>query len=134
MVLKEKLKIKEKEEKKFICDKCNQNFNNLKSIKNHLHNDCRPSIKSNNIYTFPKTTLCPSVELDFSHPVKEIAWVIQRTDIGLRSSPTDQDFTYGNDWFNYSCFKSRNKNIVKDPFETSNLMFNGQERNIHLYL
>jgi hypothetical protein len=87
-------------------------------------------VQYNNIYTFPKTTLCPSFELDFSHPVKEIIWVIQRSDINSRSNPSDQDFTYGNDWFNYSCFKSRIRNIVKDPFETANLMFNGQERTI----
>jgi len=57
MVLNEKLKIEGKKEKKFICDKCNQNFHNLDSIKNHLQNDCRPSIKSNNIYTFKTDTL-----------------------------------------------------------------------------
>jgi len=40
-----------------ICDKCDKTFKNLDDIKNHLENDCRPSIKSNNIYTFKTDTL-----------------------------------------------------------------------------
>jgi len=87
-------------------------------------------VQYNNIYSYQKSNLTPSVELDFSHPVKEIVWVIQRSDINLRSVTGDTDYTYGNDWFNYSCFKSRNRNIVKDPFEVANLMFNGQERSM----
>lgn len=48
---------KKTEEKKCICDKCNKTFKNLEDIKNHLQNECRPSIKSNNIYTFKTDTL-----------------------------------------------------------------------------
>ena len=98
-------------------------------VKNsHLY--LAEQVQYNNIYSFQKTNSSPSVELDFSHPVKEIIWVIQRSDINLRSVQGDIDFTFGNDWFNYSCFKSRNRNIVKDPFEIANLMFNGQERSM----
>lgn len=96
--------------------------------KSHLY--LAEQVQYNNIYSFQKSNLNPSIDLNFSHPVKEVAWVIQRTDINQRSAQGDTDFTYGNDWFNYSCFKSRNRNIVKDPFETANLMFNGQERSI----
>lgn len=46
-----------KGKKKFICDKCNKNFCNLELIKEHCKNECRPSIKSNNIYTFKTDTL-----------------------------------------------------------------------------
>ena len=42
--------------KKFICDKCDKTFNNLEKIKEHVKNDCRPSIKSNNVYTFKTDT------------------------------------------------------------------------------
>ena len=45
------------EAKKCICDKCNKKFKNLEDIKNHLKDDCRPSIESNNIYTFKSDTL-----------------------------------------------------------------------------
>jgi len=48
---------KEKQEKKFTCDKCNKNFNTLQNITDHVKNDCRPSIKSNNIYRFKTITL-----------------------------------------------------------------------------
>jgi len=53
----ENKKNKENENKKFICDKCNKNFLNLEKIKEHCKNECRPSIKSNNIYTFKTNTL-----------------------------------------------------------------------------
>jgi uncharacterized C2H2 Zn-finger protein len=42
--------------KKFTCDKCNKNFKNLDEIKNHTTNDCKPSLKSNNIYKFKVDT------------------------------------------------------------------------------
>lgn len=42
--------------KKFICDKCNKNFTSLDDISNHSKNDCRPSIKSNNVYKFKTDT------------------------------------------------------------------------------
>jgi len=54
------------ENKKFICDKCNKNFCNLELIKEHCINDCRPSIKSNNIYTFKTDTLGKIKYKDFN--------------------------------------------------------------------
>jgi len=51
------IKIKKNQEKKCICDKCNKEFKNLEDITTHLKDDCRPSIKSNNIYTFKSDTL-----------------------------------------------------------------------------
>jgi len=45
-----------KSEKNFICDKCHKGFNNLDDIKDHSENDCRPSVKSNNIYKFKSET------------------------------------------------------------------------------
>jgi hypothetical protein len=98
--------------------------------ENHLY--LIEQLQFNNIASFVKNTTSPMVDLLFNHPVKEIAWVIQRNDIHKRSNDNDQDFTFGNDWFNYSCFKSRIKNIIKDPFETAYLIFNGQERSCPL--
>jgi len=42
--------------KKFICDKCNLSFFNLEKITEHSKNDCRPSVKANNIYKFKTET------------------------------------------------------------------------------
>jgi len=54
--LEKEIKIEKHDIKKFICDKCNKNFNSLDDISNHSKNDCRPSIKSNNIYKFKTDT------------------------------------------------------------------------------
>ena len=51
--------------KKFICDKCNKNFNSLGDISNHSKNDCRPSLKSNNVYTFKTDTFGKNKYKDF---------------------------------------------------------------------
>jgi hypothetical protein len=85
-------------------------------------------VQYNNPFFYSKNAMSSIVDLNFSHPIKEIIWMIQRSDIGDRSSEGDIDFSYGNDWFNYSCFKSRVKNIIKDPFELGYLLFNGQAR------
>jgi protein-arginine kinase activator protein McsA len=54
--LEKEIKIEKHDIKKFICDKCNKNFNSLDDISNHSKNDCRPSIKSNNVYKFKTDT------------------------------------------------------------------------------
>lgn len=94
--------------------------------ENHLY--LIEQVQYNNPSFYVKNTVSPMVDLNFNHPVKEIVWVIQRADINQRSNESDPDFSYGNDWFNYSCFKSRIKNVIKDPFESAYLLFNGQPR------
>ena len=37
-------------------------------------------------------------------------------------------FTYGNDWFNFSTFKSNYSSIKKDSFKSFKLQLNGQDR------
>jgi hypothetical protein len=99
--------------------------------ENHLY--LIEQVQFNNETYFAKNTSSPIVDLQLNHPVKEIVWVLQRTDINKRSNENDQsnaDFSYGNDWFNYSCFKSRTKNTIIDPFETAYLLLNGQNRSI----
>lgn len=100
------------------------------ALENHLY--LIEQVQYNNELFFAKNTTCPVVDLNFSFPVKELVWVVQRTDTIKRSEDNDSDFTYGNDWFNFSCFKSRTKNIIKDPFENGYLLFNGQNRSTPL--
>lgn len=50
-----------KEEQKGIvnitCDKCNFKCTDIKLLKEHNKNECRPSVNSNNIYKFKANTL-----------------------------------------------------------------------------
>ena len=98
--------------------------------ENHLY--LIEQVQYNNPSFFVKNTRSPMIDLNFNHPAKEVVWVVQREDIGKRSKDIDVDFSYGNDWFNYSCYRSRIKNIIKDPFDSAYLMFNGQNRSAPL--
>ena len=43
-----------------------------------------------------------NVDMQFNYLIKEIIWVIQRNDVLTRSNDDDEDFSYGNDTFNFS--------------------------------
>jgi hypothetical protein len=77
---------------------------------------------------FNKQIKCPTVDMDVLHPVTSVYWAAKRTDTLQRSSSKDPDFTYGNDRFNYSCFRSRAKNTIQDPFKTCQLVLDGDPR------
>mgnify|MGYP003969340509 FL=1 len=77
---------------------------------------------------FSQSTMLPVTDLNYSQATKSIYWAVQRSDIHERSTADDADFTYGNDHFNYSCYKTRYKNIIKDPFKEGNLSLNGEDR------
>jgi hypothetical protein len=96
------------------------------AVENHLY--LIEQIQYNNEIFFSKNSSTAIIDLNFNFPVKEIVWVLQRSDISDRSDDNDPDFSLGNDWFNFSCFKSRTKSIIKDPFESAYLIFNGQPR------
>lgn len=80
---------------------------------------------------FNRHEKCILLDLPFSQPTKAIYWAIRRIDAMTRSNDTDKDFTYGNDWFNYSCFKSRTGQI-KDPFKSACLLLDGTTRDSEL--
>ena len=94
--------------------------------ENHLYLIEQVQKNTPSFYVHP--TSLPVVDLTFTQPVKSIYWAIQRQDMNLRSTAEDPDPTFGNDWFNYACYKTRYKNIIKDPFKTANLILNGEER------
>lgn len=96
------------------------------AVENHLY--LIEQVQYNNPTSFVKNTSSPMVDLNFNQPVKEIVWVVQRNDVCKRSIEGDPDFSYGNDQFNFSCYKSRIKNIIKDPFDSAYLLFNGNAR------
>ena len=70
-----------------------------------------------------------NMQLDLYHPCKELIWVIQRADVYNRSSSeSDSDFTYGNDWFNYSTVKTNFTHNIKDTFVSAKLQLDGKDR------
>ncbi len=97
------------------------------SSKNHLY--LIEQIQSNGDYYFSKANKNPIIKLNFFHPIKEVVWAIQRADTLVRSeSDDDEDFTFGNDWFNYSNTKNFSSAGVVDIFDTALLQFNGTDR------
>ena len=88
-------------------------------------------IQYNGDYYYQKFNKNPIIKLNFFHPVKEIVWAIQRTDALIRSEIDDEfneDFTYGNDWFNFSNNLNFSSAGVVDIFDTATFQFNGQDR------
>lgn len=77
---------------------------------------------------FSQNTREAMVDLNYGQPTKSVYWAIQRSDVLQKSLTKDSEFTYGNDLFNYSCYKSRQKNTIKDTFNEGSLLLDGQDR------
>jgi len=102
-------------------------YNEL-TCNNHLY--LIEQVQKSGPIQYNRNVNMPTFEMDFTQPVKAIYWAVKRQDSNRRSRADDPDFTYGNDWYNYSCFKSRNKNIVIDPIESAQILLNGEERDM----
>ncbi len=86
-------------------------------------------VQSNGDYYFQKSNKSPIIKLNFYHPVKEIVWAIQRADVLIRDDDENaEDFSYGNDWFNFTNNKNISSSKLVDIFDTAQLQFNGQDR------
>ena len=98
------------------------------SEKNHFY--LIEQVQSNGDYYFHQNNKNPIIKLNFFHPVKEVVWAVQRSDVLIRSEndDDDEDFTYGNDWFNYSNTKNFSSAGIVDIFDTAILQFNGNDR------
>lgn len=96
---------------------------------NHLY--LIEQIQKNGPYFFNGNVQKPDIDICLKQPVKSLYWAIRRSDSNQVSTDKD-DPSYGNDWYNYSCFKSRAKNTIIDPFDTCVWYFNGDSREIEL--
>lgn len=85
-------------------------------------------LQYNNGVSFNKSITNPTIDLNFNHPIKELIWIIQRNDISEKSLENDSSFSYGNDWYNYSIYKSRLVNTITDTFKTFKIQLNGNDR------
>ena len=80
--------------------------------------------------TCPVIGSSATIDLYFNHPVKELVWVMQRSDV---TGPPDgvypgTNYPSGNDWFNFSTFQTRNTTIIEDTFDDGFIQFNGIDR------
>jgi hypothetical protein len=80
--------------------------------------------------SFNKNTSCAYLDVRLNNPCKELIWVIQRCDVGERSDGDvcDDDFSYGNDWFNFSTSRSGRQAGVEETFKEGNLQLDGVNR------
>ena len=79
--------------------------------------------------SFRKTAKTPRIKLHFYHPIKELVWVIQRSDVTTSVKDSDSDGyndTYGNDWFNFT--KSLKWDDNSDFFDSARLTLDRSER------
>jgi len=70
-------------------------------------------------------TLTRKINLNFSHPVKEIMWVYNSTNTYNSGLSPSQYPVSGNDYFNYELASPL---AGEDPFTTAKLQINGQDR------
>ena len=87
-------------------------------------------LQYNGDYQYEKFDESLDIKLNFSHPIKEIVWAIQRTDVlkrSLTNDVNDSNFTYGNDLFNFSN-SLNSSNSLPDIFDSAVFKFNDQDR------
>lgn len=99
------------------------------SFANESHYYLIEQLQYNGDYQYEKLSEDPIINLHFFHPVKEIIWTMQRTDVLERSysnNINDNDFTYGNDLFNFS--NSLDHSDSNDIFDSAVFQFNGEDR------
>ena len=71
-----------------------------------------------------------NIPINFNHPIKELIWILKRTDIGeFKTDPCNCNniISYGNDWFNFSDTIGTIHGF-DDTFKSANLLLNGSER------
>lgn len=72
-----------------------------------------------------------NVNLDYlNHPVKELIWILQRTDVTGKPQGLFPNSYYpiGNDWFNYSTLQIPNTKFKEETFKKAKITFNGVDR------
>jgi hypothetical protein len=80
--------------------------------------------------SFDCSVIYNNIDFYFTHPTKEIIWIMQRNDV--TNSPNGvfagTNYPIGNDWFNYSSYKCRATSRTRDPYDCAVLQFNGENR------
>ena len=97
-------------------------------FKNENHLYLIEQVHQNCVSHFGHNARDVMVDLNYAQPTKAVYWAIQRADVRKKSLKKDSDFTYGNDIYNYSCYKSRHKSSIKDTFNEASISLDGQDR------
>jgi hypothetical protein len=66
---------------------------------------------------------------NFNHPVKELIWIVQRTDVDSVDIPSS---VYGNDWLNYTTELGTPSGTVIDTFSRFKLKLDNHDRTLDL--
>lgn len=71
-----------------------------------------------------------NIDLNFNHPIKELVWVVQRTDVKdiIVNNTGKQVLHSGNDWFNYRPSLLHHTDAQQETFSTAVLYMNGMQR------
>ena len=72
-----------------------------------------------------------NIDLNFNHPVKELIWLVQRTDILGPSNgtwPNDCSYPIGNDHFNFTTSRIPRLSKSQETFACAQIQFSGVDR------
>jgi hypothetical protein len=89
-------------------------------------------VQSNIDNSYSKSNNPINLSFDLNNLVKSLYWVVQRSDVIIQqdineNSPDPYKFRNGNDWFNYSVYRSR-KTPMFETIDNASIYFNGMLR------
>lgn len=90
----------------------------------HPHSYLIEQLQYKESNSLPRRAAAANISLEFNHPIKEIVWIVQRSDVGERNV---SDEIYGNDWFNFSLALGDPEEVI-DTFFQAKLVINNEDR------
>jgi len=78
----------------------------------------------------PVKSMSTHIDFNFNHPIKELIWILQRTDAVIAPNGTFPCSTYpiGNDWTNFTPYLNRAKAQNSETFKSAVIKFNDTDR------
>ena len=101
-----------------------------KSFAQKEHEYLIEQIQHSTHFSFSTASGQTNIPINFNHPIKELIWILKRTDIGeykVDPCACNNIISYGNDWFNFSD-KVGVIHGFDDTFEDAVLLLNGSQR------
>ena len=101
-----------------------------KSFAQKEHEYLIEQVQHSTHFSFSTSSGQTNIPINFNHPIKELIWILKRTDIGdFKTDPCNCNnvISYGNDWFNFSDTVGTIHGF-DDTFENAVLLLNGSQR------